>query len=337
MKRSVRIRLLVIGGALILSLLLASIALAQGGIVHIVRPGDTVGNLAWHYGVNSNAIVAANHLRNPDLIYVGQRLFIPAEYMPFPQPAPRPTPQPAPRPTPRPTPRPCQCEAIVIAQPAQGVTITSPVLVTGLGAGFEQSIVVAVLDGSAGEIGRTSAIITGEYGQQGTFSVTLPFTLPANNQPGRIQVWSVSPRDGAIEHLNSVSVLIRGLELDPLLSKLDAAVARKDYMTLQSVMSDPFRLTVYRAQDHMVSPALAVQQLQQDFLGAGAVRLDFSVDARALLGDRVKFGPEIVHVVYSTGWGKTMRDDAFLLIGDVAGRARWTELLYVPQNAIDYR
>jgi hypothetical protein len=307
---------------LIVSLFWATTAFAGDGVIHVVRRGDTVGNLGWQYRVSSRAIVVANRLANPDLIYVGQRLVIPVRGGPTPRP---------------PTPTPCPCEEIVILSPARGVTITNPVTVTGLAAGFEQSVVIAVLDGSAGEIGRAYGVIEGEYGQQGPFTTAVPFTPPANSQPGRIQVWSVSPRDGAIEHLSSVSVMVQGLELDPLLSQLERAVAAKDYAALRPLMTDPFPLERYRSQAITLTPAQAVAQLQKDYLGPGAPRLDFSVDARVLLGDRVKFAPDILHVVYSVGWGPGREDDAFLLIGDAAGRARWAGMIYVPRGQVDYR
>ncbi len=44
---------------------------------HTVAPGDTLGNLGWAHHTNALAIAQANHLSNPDLIYVGQRLCIP--------------------------------------------------------------------------------------------------------------------------------------------------------------------------------------------------------------------------------------------------------------------
>ena len=78
------------------------------------------------------------------------------------------------------------------------------------------------------------------------------------------------------------------------------------------------------------------ERLQLSYLGPGAPRLDFSVDARALLGPQVELGPEVSHVVYSTGWGPMQDDDGFLLIGDVADRARWVGMLYVPHALIDY-
>ncbi len=49
----------------------------QGYIVYYVRPGDTLNKIAARFGVTVQAIVQANHITNPNLIYVGQRLLIP--------------------------------------------------------------------------------------------------------------------------------------------------------------------------------------------------------------------------------------------------------------------
>jgi hypothetical protein len=94
-------------------------------------------------------------------------------------------------------------------------------------------------------------------------------------------------------------------------------------------MGDPFQITVDEADSVALSPGQAVAQLQKTYLGPGDPRLDFSVDGRARLGDLVKLTPDIVHVVYSTGWGAKKADEAFLLIGNVAEQARWVGLVYV--------
>ena len=46
-------------------------------IVHVVTSGSTMWGIASHYGVSLSAIVAANHIANPSLIFAGQRLLIP--------------------------------------------------------------------------------------------------------------------------------------------------------------------------------------------------------------------------------------------------------------------
>jgi LysM repeat protein len=50
---------------------------AAGCSWHTVIPGDTLGNLGWVYHTNATALAQANHIQNPNLIYVGQRLCIP--------------------------------------------------------------------------------------------------------------------------------------------------------------------------------------------------------------------------------------------------------------------
>jgi len=52
-----------------------------GRIVHIVRSGDTVGNLATLYGSSVDAIIAANNLPESALIKVGQGLVIPVRLL----------------------------------------------------------------------------------------------------------------------------------------------------------------------------------------------------------------------------------------------------------------
>jgi lipoprotein NlpD len=41
---------------------------------HVVQPGETLYTIAWRYGVDYRSLAAWNNLRNPDLIFVGQRL-----------------------------------------------------------------------------------------------------------------------------------------------------------------------------------------------------------------------------------------------------------------------
>jgi LysM repeat protein len=49
---------------------------SSGGQVYTVRRGDTLASIAYRYGTTISAIVRANGLTNPSLIYAGQRLRI---------------------------------------------------------------------------------------------------------------------------------------------------------------------------------------------------------------------------------------------------------------------
>jgi len=49
------------------------------GGVYIVRHGDTLSSIARHLGVSLQALIQANGIRNPNLIFAGQRLVIPKD------------------------------------------------------------------------------------------------------------------------------------------------------------------------------------------------------------------------------------------------------------------
>lgn len=84
-------------GMLVLAALAALTAAGLGDVSHIVVVGDTVTALAHTYATSPQAIVAANHLANPDVIPIGSTLDIP---VPASAPAPVPTRAPAPAPVP---------------------------------------------------------------------------------------------------------------------------------------------------------------------------------------------------------------------------------------------
>lgn len=56
---------------------LASVDAASACDWHTVVPGDTLGNLGWQHHTTALALARANHIANPNMIYVGQKLCIP--------------------------------------------------------------------------------------------------------------------------------------------------------------------------------------------------------------------------------------------------------------------
>jgi LysM repeat protein len=326
--------------------------------IHIVRRGETLAMIARRYGVSMNAIIRLNGIRNPNFIYVGQVLRIPG-------PAATPTPTPPPTHTPVPptaTPVAGLCppaEAIIIQNPTQGLTITSPVTVTGVGSGFEQQLTVRVLDEMGAEIGSGTALIGAEPGQSGPFTGTVTFTVPSRAQMGRIQVFSVSRRDGAIEHLSSVSIHLAAQrpampesaatptpevkasptpsELETLIAAVKAALESKDYPTLQAAMpEDNFVIGFYLSEGQSLTPAQAIEEMRLNYLGPGAVKVDTNKDALRLLGDRASFGATVRAVIFSTGWGQRAKDDGFLIFEEIEGHIYWSAMLYVREETRDY-
>jgi hypothetical protein len=65
---------------------------------------------------------------------------------------------------------------------------------------------VDVLDANGSVIGQGYVIVDAEMGQVGPFEGSVEFEAPSEAELGRVSVYSVSPRDGAIEHLASVTV-----------------------------------------------------------------------------------------------------------------------------------
>lgn len=299
---------------------------AQGGaIVYVVRRSDTLYSIARRFNVSTTSIMRLNRIVNPNRIYIGQRLWIPAA-------------EPLPTATSAPTAVPAEpVEEITIIQPSMGMTITSPVTVRGVGRGFEQNLGVRILDASGFEIGSGAAMITGELGERGPYTGVITFTMPANAQPGRIQVFEASPRDGAFEHLNSVSVQLPGSGLDAALEQLKTALEKGDQAALRQLLSSPFLFGLYRSEGlQSEDPAQIMTLLTSYGLGNGKVFVDFSVDARRLLAPSGDAPADVEHVAYSTGWGKDGTWSAFLYLASQQGQMRWTGIVLVSPEAKDF-
>ncbi len=93
MNRSLIFKLVVIGLVVWLSFVPAAMGAAprpqSNPPYHTVQPGENLYRISLRYGVTVRALMQANGITNPDRIYVGQRLTIPAgELPPSPPPGP---------------------------------------------------------------------------------------------------------------------------------------------------------------------------------------------------------------------------------------------------------
>jgi LysM repeat protein len=294
----------------------------QASLFHLVRRGEMLPLIAARYGVSVIDLMQANGLVRPGGLYVGQRLVIPA-------PVERP-PMPTPPPIAPPAACPAGCAQISILAPQRDSTVTSPLLVQGRGAAYEQTLAVRVLDAAGYEIGQGNAMIDGPLGAIGPYSGVVTWTVPASTQPGRIQVYSQSPADGATEHLTSVTVVLQGAGLDQAVEQVKTALESQDYPALALLMTDPWYLAFFRSESLSLSRDQALEQLRDNYLGPGQVFVDLSVDARQLLAGQISIAPDVTHVVFSTGWGPEQSDDALLLFGtDASGQTRWGGMIYI--------
>lgn len=82
-------RLITVAIVLVLVTMLAPATVsAQGqGETYIVQSGDSLVKIAARYGVSVNSLAAINGITNPALVYVGQRLVIPAAGSSLPMPS----------------------------------------------------------------------------------------------------------------------------------------------------------------------------------------------------------------------------------------------------------
>lgn len=203
---------------------------AQGGVFYTVKPGNTVYGIARMFGVPPAAIIAANGLKPPYIIRVGQVLFIPTGH---PQPGRTYVVRPGDTlisigrqfgvpwgdiavanglqypfiiysgqtliiPTGAPTPPP-PGPRVTITSPAPNATVSSPVQVSGFGlASFENAFVVQVFNAAGQMVGQAPVTVQAEIGHPGPFSVSVPFTIPPGVQNGRIEVVDISPADGHV-------------------------------------------------------------------------------------------------------------------------------------------
>lgn len=173
------------------------IPLTRPLIVHTVVRGESLLAISQRYGVSSLSIAWANNLSNPSLIYVGQKLVIP----------PLNTSMATPKVTAQATiTPPAVQEAIVITSPLLNSRITSPLTISGWGSGYENTLNVSILDETGRKIGSGSVTVSAEFGQYGPFIGSVTFTMPSKAQVGKVQVYSVSARDGSVDHLNSIMV-----------------------------------------------------------------------------------------------------------------------------------
>jgi hypothetical protein len=100
-------------------------------------------------------------------------------------------------------------EAIRILQPGPNSSILSPVKVAGeADPTFEQHLLAKVSGENGQALNTKATTIQVPAGERGLFSLEIPFTV-TREQPGRVAVWSTSPKDGGLVHFSSVEVTLK--------------------------------------------------------------------------------------------------------------------------------
>jgi formylglycine-generating enzyme required for sulfatase activity len=107
-----------------------------------------------------------------------------------------------------------------------------------------------------------------------------------------------------------------------------AALATKDYESLESAMSDPFWMGFFASEAGRMTWEEVIEKLQDVYLGPGLVRAYPEVSVEKLLPDWTSAAP-YARFVYSTGWGEGQKDDAILLFEEQAEALHWAGIFYI--------
>ena len=119
-----------------------------------------------------------------------------------------PTPSPTPTPTPVPTPLLSARGGILVKEPLANTHVRSPLIISGEASVFEAALVWQVTD-TAGRV-LASGFTTATAGApgKGTFSITASYQDPPSDIIGFAEVYTRSPRDGTIDEIVRVPLVL---------------------------------------------------------------------------------------------------------------------------------
>ena len=127
-----------------------------------------------------------------------------------PTPSPTPTASPTPTPTPAPTPLISARGLIVVREPLANARVKSPLTISGDASVFEANLIWQITD-TAGRV-LAGGITTATAGApaRGTFTITATYTDPPADAIGFAEVFTRSPRDGNIDEIVRVPIILAG-------------------------------------------------------------------------------------------------------------------------------
>jgi hypothetical protein len=119
-----------------------------------------------------------------------------------------PTQSPTPTPTPVPTPLLSARGGILVKAPLANAKVRSPLTISGEASVFEAALVWQVTD-TAGRV-LASGFTTATVGapEKGTFSITATYQDPASDIIGFAEVYTRSPKDGEIDEIVRVPLIL---------------------------------------------------------------------------------------------------------------------------------
>ena len=96
---------------------------------------------------------------------------------------------------------------IAVAMPQSGMRVTSPITIAGSADVFEATVNIRVLDANGEVIAESFAMATCGTGCRGDFSTQVDVPIDAE-QPGTIQVFEYSAKDGSMINVVEIPVIL---------------------------------------------------------------------------------------------------------------------------------
>jgi hypothetical protein len=119
-----------------------------------------------------------------------------------------PSPSPSPSPTPLPTPLVSSRGSIVVKQPLANSHVHSPLTIAGEASVFEANLSWQVTDTAGRVLAKGFTTASAGAPQRGTFSIVATYAEPSSELIAFAEVYSVSPRDGSIDEIVRVPIVL---------------------------------------------------------------------------------------------------------------------------------
>jgi hypothetical protein len=119
-----------------------------------------------------------------------------------------PTPSPTPTPTPVPTPLLSARGGILVKEPLANTRVRSPLTISGEASVFEAALVWQVTDTAGRVLASGFTTATAGAPAKGTFSLTATYQDPPSDIIGFAEVYTRSPKDGEIDEIVRVPLIL---------------------------------------------------------------------------------------------------------------------------------
>ena len=119
-----------------------------------------------------------------------------------------PTPSPTPTPTPVPTPLLSARGGILVKEPLANTKVRSPLTISGEASVFEAALIWQVTDTAGRVLASGFTTATAGAPEKGTFTLTATYADPPSDIIGFAEVYTRSPRDGTIDEIVRVPLIL---------------------------------------------------------------------------------------------------------------------------------